>query len=211
MKRLLLASGNPAKLVWLRRLLEGVAIELVTPAETGWPAPPTEEGADAVDVNAERKAQAWSATYGVPSVASDGGLVVPALGQRWRPALTRRAAGEGVSAEAHARHLIGLMRGLHEDERRAFQIEAVALADGDGQTRGVWQARGPDGLVASSYDGRGVPAGFWLPGVLLFGPDRRRYGDLTPEERAAADDHWLQLRQPLRTAVETMVASRAAG
>ena len=228
--KLLLGSSNPAKLARLRWMLEGLPISLVAPAEAGAKItlaemgsevvptgtgpivahgavrvePLVEEGDASLRANAEAKAAAWANAYELLCLATDGGLSVPALGDRWRPALTRRAAGAHAKDEERAAHLLRLMQNLEGKQRRAYLVEAAALAYPNGSLVGSWEARSDAWVVAQTYDPRGLPAGFWLPGVLLF-DSGRRYGDLTPEERVAVDTHWGRLRPAVRHAVSALI------
>jgi inosine/xanthosine triphosphate pyrophosphatase family protein len=195
--RLLLGTTNPSKVDRLRDLLNGLDLAVVTP---DGPAPPIQEGTRSLRDNAMRKATAWACARRLPTIATDGGLSVPGLGRRWRPVLTRRAAGESAPSEVHASHLLALMADLDGRARRAYQREAIVLVSADGHRVGAWASRGAPVLVARAYDARAVTSGFWLPGVLEF-EDGRRYGDLSAAERAATDDHWLKLRDALRAAV----------
>ena len=95
---LLLATTNPAKLVRLRWVVEGLPYATITPADLppGQAATVPEDGASFAG-NARQKAEAWSsAAGGMLALASDGGLEVPALGERWQALRTRRNAGEGA-------------------------------------------------------------------------------------------------------------------
>lgn len=113
------------------------------------------------------------------AIASDGGLNIPALGDRWDPLQTHRFAGEDASEEERARALLKMMEGLHGDQRRAFFVEAVALAH-RGDLLGEWEAQGEDALVAEAMPDRLIP-GFWA-GSLLYYPRLGKSGlQLAPE------------------------------
>jgi inosine/xanthosine triphosphate pyrophosphatase family protein len=180
-------------------MLEGLHLILITPAQDGAD-PPVEEAEDSPLAIAEAKAMGWARRYQLACLATDGGLAVPALGDRWRPSLTRRAAGTCATDEQRAAHLLRLMRSLEGEQRRAYLVEAAALALSDGSLVGSWEALSDTWVVAETYDSRGVLSGFWLPGVLEFGSGQR-YGDLTPGERDAVDGHWERLRPLVRDAV----------
>ncbi len=205
--RLLLATSNPAKLARLRWLLEGMDVEPVALSEAG-EALEVDEGDDSFKTNAERKAQAWARRHELPALATDGGVVVPALGDRWNEVRTRRAAGPAATDAERAAHLLALMHHLEGRRRCAVRHEAAALARADGRVFGSWEAVGSSYEVARTYDPRGVPAGFWLPGLLLFGPRQRRYGDLAEDERLLVDDQWTRLRPLVRAGVVALSASR---
>ncbi len=202
--RLLLGSGNPAKLARLHWVVEGLDVEILTPAVVG-PEPTIVEGDRSPRENAIVKAVAWAARYRLSTLASDGGLVVPALGDRWSAARPKRAAGEGVTDAQRAEHLLGLMRGLHGDDRLAHIVEAGALAGPDGGLLASWVGESTPRRIGETFDPRGLPSGFWLQGLFLFEPGGRRFGDLAPEERWALDEHWVELRRRARPDLETLL------
>ena len=83
--RILLASGNPAKQATLQWLLEDLPLETVTPRELGLTSVPDEEGETHQDI-ARQKASAWSQAASMLVIASDGGLIIPALAPTGRAA-----------------------------------------------------------------------------------------------------------------------------
>ena len=100
--RALLGTTNPAKLERLRWLLDGLPIETVDPSSLGLSGLDIEESGATHEENAGLKAEAWSQAAGLPALASDGGLVIPALGDDWLSLHTRRFAGE--DAERRCSH-----------------------------------------------------------------------------------------------------------
>ncbi len=202
--KLLIGTSNPAKLLRLRAILRELDLEIATPADAG-PPPDAAEGERSHRANAEAKARAWALRSGLATLASDGGLHIPALGDRWRSTRTRRAAGDEATDEERAHHLLELLRDVRGSDRVAFHVEAAALARADSRLLASWEAVGAPREVATTYDPRHVPAGFWLPGLLLFGPERRRYGDLAAGERDALDDHWVKLAPLVRDGVQGLL------
>lgn len=163
--RLVIASHNPGKIEEISALLAPFAIDAVSGAALGIAEP--EETGDSFEANAALKAKAAAAASGVPAIADDSGLVVPALGDapgiysaRWAgPAKDFRIAMERVHRE------------LGNQDRNARFVAALALAWPDGNLelfRGevagklVWPPRGELGF---GYDPIFVPEG----GVATFG------------------------------------------
>jgi len=190
---LLLATSNPAKAARLRWLLQGLPF---TPEDlTGHPAIglPDETGGSFAD-NARLKAEAASAAYGGLALASDGGAQIPALGDRWEPLRTGRAAGPNATDADKAQHLLALMRGQTGDARRVQWSEAAALAD-RGRLLALWQASDTHGLLTETYDSANARPGFWVYSLWLFPELGRRYVDLTPAELETVDGTWTALRR----------------
>lgn len=201
--KLLLGTSSSAKRARLRDLLADLPLDLIDPAIPG-NEPPIEEGTDSLLVNATRKATAWARAYGLAAVATDGGIEVPGLPE-WNLVTTRRAAGSLATDAQRAAHLLHLAASLVGERRTAVRLEVAALADEGGRLVGCWEARGKSARLAPTYDPRGVPPSFWLPGVLEFGRSRKRYWQLTPAERRREDAHWERLRAPLREAVRRLL------
>src|SRR5215213_1438041 len=94
-KELVLATTNPGKADRLRWVFEGLGFQPRSLDRSNGPAP--EENGQTFQENAELKAKFWSNKLGAIAAASDGGLLIPALGRRWDALRTARAAGPGAT------------------------------------------------------------------------------------------------------------------
>lgn len=171
--RVVLASNNRGKLAELRPLLADLHLELVSQAELDIePAP--EDGLTFVE-NAVAKARHVCRAAGLPAIADDSGLVVPALDGR--PGIrSARFAGEHASdAENNARLVAELAGTRHPSAHfycalvflRSAADPAPLIATGRWQGRIVAQPRGAAGF---GYD----------PHFLVDGLDRTA-AELEPE------------------------------
>ena len=164
-QRLVIASHNEGKVEEISALLMPFAIETVSAASLGIPEP--EETGDSFEANAALKARAAAETSGLPALADDSGLVVPAIGgvpgiysSRWAGAAKDfRMAMERVHRELgnrdrSARFVAVLALGWPDDRMELFRGEV------DGRL--VWPPRGERGF---GYDPMFVPEG----GVETFG------------------------------------------
>ena len=95
--KLVLASGNPGKLVEFRRLLAPLGLDVIAQAELGV-APAAEPHPTFVE-NALAKARHASATTGLPALADDSGICVDALGGAPGVRSARYAADRGGAAD----------------------------------------------------------------------------------------------------------------
>ena len=188
---LLLGTENRAKQERLAWLLDGTGRTWVTPAQVSLATPRAQEDGPSHRANAITKAMAWSEAYGGMAIASDGGLVIPALGSGWDSLRTRRfSSGDDV---ARARELLALMSSLAGKERRAYWTEAVAVADG-GRLLHAIEAQSGEGFIAKEVDEALVKDGFWVGAVWYFPQVGKRYADLTPAELEQVGDHWKALK-----------------
>jgi XTP/dITP diphosphohydrolase len=157
--RLVIASHNQGKVEEISTLLMPFGIAALAAVSLGIPEP--EETGDSFEANAALKAGAAAHASGLPALADDSGLVVPALGgapgiysARWAgPTKDFRIAMERVHRE------------LGGQDRSAFFVAVLALAwpEGDlelfrGEVAGalVWPPRGERGF---GYDPMFVPEG----------------------------------------------------
>jgi inosine/xanthosine triphosphate pyrophosphatase family protein len=193
---ILLSTGNPAKQHTLKWLLEGLPLSPVTPGRLGLRAAPREAG-DTHEAIARAKARDWSRAASALAIASDGGLVLPALGTRWDSRRTHRFAGPAADDGQRLRGLLDLMRPYRGAEREASWIEAVAIAD-RGEVLASWELRGATGVIAESPGAPAQATGFWAFSLWYFPQLGKTYNQLSLEEREELRDHWARLRVLVR-------------
>jgi XTP/dITP diphosphohydrolase len=196
---LLLATANPAKLARLRWVVEGLGFRIVTPRDL--------DGSGRIDVaetgvdfaeNAAGKAMAWSrAARNMPALATDGGLLIPALGPAWNAVTTRRNAGADAGDAERARHLLALMHGLHGEARHAIWHEAVAFASGEAEPR-VWTEEGDGGYIVETYVPDGERTEFWTEAVRYYPAAGALYRDLDARQLEELGTVWPRLRRDIR-------------
>jgi len=174
--RLVIATHNPGKMVEITALLAPYRVETLGAAALGLAEP--EETGTTFEANAALKAHAAAQATGLPALADDSGLVVPALGGA--PGIySARWAGPGKDfAPAMER----VHRELGDKDRSATFVSVLALAWPDGEEalfRGevhgtlTWPPRGDNGF---GYD----------PIFMLEGY-RTTFGEMTPEEKYGID------------------------
>ena len=130
------------------------------------------------------------------AIASDGGLVVPALGPRWESRYTRRFAGPAANNGERLSRLMELMRPYHGEDRRASWVEALAIAD-RGRVLASWELSGGIGFLDERPPAGPLPE-FWVFSVWRFPQFGATYSQLTDAQRESIDDHWGRLRRLVR-------------
>jgi XTP/dITP diphosphohydrolase len=173
LRRLLLASGNPGKLVELRALLRGLPVEVGARPDL----PDVAETGETFVENAILKAHAAALWSGEWALADDSGLEVDALDGA-PGVLSRRYAGPGATdAERNAR-LLAELAGVPDARRTARFRCAVALAAPDGR---VWTAEGTcEGRIAHAPRGE---HGFGYDPIFRLPDLNRTMAELLPEEK----------------------------
>ena len=190
---ILLATGNPAKQDALRRLLAGLPLSPVTPEELGLSLEPEETGETHEQI-AREKAEEWSRQGSMLAIASDGGLVVPALGARWESRYTHRFAGPAADDAERRRRLLELLQPGGGARREASWVEALAVAD-RGRTLQSWELTGASGVIAERPQAGPHTPGFWVFPLWYFPQFGKFYNDLTDAEQESLGDHWATLRR----------------
>ncbi|HEX5416100.1 MAG TPA: non-canonical purine NTP pyrophosphatase [Chloroflexota bacterium] len=176
MRKILLATNNEGKVEALRALLEGLPVEVVSPAELGIELDVPEVGATYAE-NAREKALAFAAATGLPSIADDSGLEIRALGG-WPGLHSVRFAGPGVDLAQRQAIILERMRGLVD--RAARFVCVVALAE---PGRVIAEADGVlEGTILEAERGSG---GFGYDRVFLPNGMTRTLAEISEAEKAS--------------------------
>ncbi|HLJ64401.1 MAG TPA: RdgB/HAM1 family non-canonical purine NTP pyrophosphatase [Stellaceae bacterium] len=173
--RLLIATHNRGKLVEFETLFRPFGIKVVGAGALDLPEP--EETGASFEENAELKARAGASASGLPALADDSGLVVPALhgdpgiySARWAgPARDFGLAMRKVEERLHGKA-----------DRRAFFVAALSLAWPDGHAETF---RGEvHGVVVPEPRGS---RGFGYDPIFLPEGARLTFGEMEPAEKHA--------------------------
>ena len=144
--KLLVATSNAGKLVEIREIVAGIALELVSLRDLRLP-PPDETG-DTFHANAAQKATISARQSGLWTLADDSGLCVEALGGA--PGV--HSARYAPTDEERRAKLLRALQGVPEEKRGAHFFCAVALSPPDGER--ILRAEGRvDGSIAFAERG----------------------------------------------------------
>jgi XTP/dITP diphosphohydrolase len=158
--RLVIASHNKGKVAEIEELLAPHGVAVTSAAELGLDEP--EETGDSFTANALLKARAAAAASGLPALADDSGLTVPALGGA-PGIMSARWAGPKRDFNAAMARLERELAG-RSDRRAAFVcVLALALPDGEarcfeGRVKGTLTFP-PRGARGFGYDPIFIPDG----------------------------------------------------
>ena len=133
MKTLLIATHNPAKLEELKsglEILKKEGIELLTLKDVGVEEDPEETGATFQD-NAELKARYYGDKTGLPTLADDGGLIIPALNNE--PGVkSKRWMGRDATDEELIQFALSKLKGFTGEKRTAYLQTCLCYYQKDG-------------------------------------------------------------------------------
>ena len=162
MAKLLLATGNQAKLKELRNLLHDLPYELVTLPEAGIRVKVDESG-NSLEENASLKATIFASKSQLLTLADDSGLEVDALGGQ--PGVrSARYAGKNASDSERVDYLLSRLEGVPWEKRSAHFRCVIAVCTPDGQVEfGSGDCRGIITLKPRGEQGFGYDPVFYLP------------------------------------------------
>ena len=190
--RLVLATGNQAKLAELTRILEAGHVDVELVSQASFPDAPDvrETGATFAD-NALLKARAMATFTGLPAVADDSGLCVDALNGMPGVLSARWSGGHGDD-EANLRLVLGQLADVPDERRGAHFACTAALVLPSGRehlTEGIVRGRlihEPRGRNGFGYDPIFVPDSAELTTAEMSAPDKDRISHRGKALRAIA-------------------------
>ncbi|MEW6218964.1 MAG: XTP/dITP diphosphatase [Thermodesulfobacteriota bacterium] len=181
-----LATRNEGKIRELTELVAGFPVEIRSLRDFG-PIPEAKEDGATFDDNAYQKALFTAKVLGIPAMADDSGLVVPALDGA--PGVySARYAGEQASDADNIRKLLAAMEGK-SDRRAAFEcVVSIAVPSGPALTY-EGRCEGEITLAPRGKDGFGYDPVFFYP------PLGKTFAELTLEEKNAVSHRGQALAQ----------------
>ena len=175
MTTVVLATHNAAKVTELRRILDGLPIDLVSGRDLDLPN--VEETGETFAENALLKARACAEATGLPSVADDSGLVVDALGGDPGVRSARYAGGPGDD-DANLRLVLERLGSSRDRTGRFVCVAALVFPDG----REVTEVGTMEGTIITDPRGSG---GFGYDPIFVASGEHRTNAELTPQEKDA--------------------------
>ena len=198
--KLLVGTGNPGKIREFQELLDGLPVELVTPADIGLDIE-VEETGDTLEENALIKARTYANASGITALADDSGLFVDALDGAPGVHSARYGAPDARTDEDRVRLLLGALAGVPEGQRDAAFRCVIVIADpGESDVRMArGELRGILGLAPRGTNGFGYDPIFVVP----------EYGK-TVAELDTETKHTLSHRGQAARAAREIIAEVAA-
>jgi len=190
-KKIVMASGNAGKLAEIRRLLEGLAVEVIAQSELG--VSDADETGTTFAENSLLKARHAAHVTGLPAIADDSGIAVDALGGR--PGVySARYAGENATDDENVDKLLEEVADVC-DENRGAAFHCVATFVNPGETdalvaEGVWH-----GSLLRARQGDG---GFGYDPIFLDPESGLASAELSPEQKNARSHRGQALRALVR-------------
>jgi XTP/dITP diphosphohydrolase len=183
---LVIATKNSGKLIEIDALLKAYPVNLKNLSDFG-PIPPVDEDGASFDDNAYKKAAFTSRILGLPALADDSGLVVPALGGG--PGIhSARYGGESLTDAQRCELLLQNMMG--KADRQAFFSCVISVATPTGAAL-TYEAR-CEGMIAESASGTN---GFGYDPIFYYPPLNKSFAEMTPLEKSRVSHRGKALKQ----------------
>lgn len=129
--KLLYATNNNSKVYNMRRRLENIPIEIITPKELGIKINVIEDGKTAVE-NAIKKARGYYEETKIPTIAGDSGLFIDGIPNDKQPGLfVRRVNGKVLSDDEMIEYYTKLIESIG-GKSLGYYVTGLALITEDG-------------------------------------------------------------------------------
>ena len=182
---LVIATKNAGKLIEIDALLKNYPVNLKSLSDFG-PIPPVDGDGATFDDNAYKKAAFTARVLGLPALADDSGLIVPALGGE--PGIhSARYGGNGLT---DAQRCDLLLRNLEGRDRRASFSCVLSIATPTGAAL-TYEAR-CEGLIAESASGTN---GFGYDPIFYYPPLNKTFAEMTPLEKSRVSHRGKALKE----------------
>ena len=192
-----LASGNQGKLREMVSMLKPLG--LAVRPQSDWQVPEAAETASTFIENSLIKARQAARYTGLPSIADDSGLVVPAL--KGEPGIySARYAGENADNEANKRKLLAELSGRHGADRSAYFYCAMVLVQSVDDVAPLLATGRWYGHILHSEQGQGGFGYDPLFGISTAPMDgkQRSAAELTPADKGLVSHRGQALRELVR-------------
>ena len=180
MKKLLIATHNPAKLHELKSIFSDLPLEIISLSEVGITEDIEEDGTT-YEENSQKKALFYAKKSNLPAISDDGGIEISALNNQ--PGVhSKRWLGEDSTEEQLVAHMKKIAKDLPDNNRKARFRAVISLALPSGK---AWSAMGEvEGIIAKKpfvKELKGYPyrSFFFLPKIDKYYFET----ELTPREQ----------------------------
>lgn len=197
MKRLLLATHNKAKLEELKlgvKELVKNGVKILTLNDVGVEQHPQENGQTFCD-NAKIKARFFAYLTGLPTIADDGGLIIPYLNNE--PGVkSRRWLGYEATDEELINHTLLHLRGVKKANRTAY-LQTCLCFFYPKSNRLFCEAEKIEGAVAEKPSGK-VTEGYPFRALFVVDKFNKYYDKLTEKEHKEINHRLIALKRLIK-------------
>ena len=161
--KLLIGTSNKGKIIEIKEALDGLNVQILSPADVGITEAPHEEG-DTFQANAIQKAHFYFDRTKIPTLADDSGIIVEALEKELGIHTRRWGAGPEASDQEWIEFFLNRMK--KEKNKRARFVCILAFIDEAGKE--FFFEGTCDGIITETLEADYLPG---LPISACFRPD----------------------------------------
>jgi inosine/xanthosine triphosphate pyrophosphatase family protein len=156
-----------------------------------------EENQVTLKANAEKKAIEISRHTDWCVLASDGGVAIPGLRERWDMMKNQRTVGEKKTDWEKVEVLIDLMKDLKGEDRKCAYHLALALAR-NGQLLWSFEDITDRGYIIEKPDNTEIPPYRWIGHIWYYPEFKKTFNQMTEEERNEVRKQGYKIKLKLR-------------
>ena len=166
-----------------------------------------DENGKSLEENAQKKAIEISKKTEFLTLASDGGVDIPALGNDWNILENQRIIGQDSSDIQKAEKLLEMMQDVDWNERRVEFHHALALAKGG---RLLWSDEKVTerGYIATHLPDKNIPKCKWISHLWYYPEFGKVYNKLEDFELKKVREQSKELRESLQNAIADILDKR---
>jgi inosine/xanthosine triphosphate pyrophosphatase family protein len=196
MPQILIASQNPHKIEKLTSIVSPYFEQIQTLKSLQIADNFAEEGSGFEQI-ASNKAKYFSLQYPEFVIATDGGMIIPAL-ENWNPLYTRRFLNSLDKSDkndfSRMDELLEKTKDLKGASRSMYWKEAVAIAK-NGEILFSLEIEGNHGFLQTEYDKTKYKPGIWLCSLWSHPQfESKNFFDLTKEELKESEISWDKIK-----------------
>lgn len=203
MKSIILATNN----VYKKEKLSWIVKDFFEKIENMPEKVEVEENGVTFEENARIKASVVAKKFKTYTVATDGGALIPSLGNKWNPLLTKRFLDKyDVTDWDRIEGLLKLMKNKKGEERKVIWREAIAIANPQGNIIFSNEVEGDTGVIQTSYKKDQYREGIWfytLTSYPQFGG--KNFFELNKKEIKEGEISWWRLKKSVKNFFEIKV------
>jgi len=193
---LLIASNNPHKIKKISEIVSGYFDKIILPVDLKRQIF-VEENGKSFEENASIKARAYSEIFEDYVIATDGGVMIPVLGEKWNELRTKRFIGEEKKDFERIESLLEMMAPFKGEERRVKWKEAVAIAK-KGKILFSKEVSGIEAVIQNGYNKDQYRSGIWVCSVLFFPQFNKNFFELDTNEVAQVEISWAKIKDEIQ-------------
>lgn len=200
MINILIGTKNPYKAGVMEYMLKGIQnVNIYLLKDTGINIEVEEDGSSLLE-NAQKKAVEISKHTDMYVLTSDGGVDIPALGDKWDILRNQRIVGHDNTDIQKVNTLLELMKGIKKDERKVEYYLSLALAL-KGKLISSFEDITDRGYIVEELPYGNIPSGMWMGYVWYYPELNKTYTQLNEKELKEINKQGDGLRRKLKNVI----------